>query len=217
MVRINLLPDRRQAGGFGMTGAEPEQLWLFGGISGSVVLAIVVCLFVQKFKQDELAAIIVENQRTQGQIDQVRAQIADHGAILGRLKELRDREDAIMRLQNSRIGPTQVLLELSRLLTSGRGPTGDRDRLEQLRRDNPAEAFNPGWDVRRVWITSYNETDRNLKLSGMARDGDDVSEFERRLKQSDFFSDVRLLPGDKVSDKAGSEVFRFDLSARTRY
>jgi type IV pilus assembly protein PilN len=200
-----------------MGGAEPEQLWLFGGISGAVVLAIVVCLFVQKVKQDELAAILAENQRTQAQIDSVKAQIADHGTILAKLKELRDREDAILKLQSARSGPTAVMLELSHLLTAGRGPTGDRDRLEQLRRDNPQEAFNPAWDTRRVWLTAYTETDRNVRISGMARDGDDVSEFERRLKESDYFSDVKLMPGDKVQDKSGAEVFRFDLSAKVKY
>lgn len=217
MVRINLLPDRRQAG-LRMGSAEPAQLWLLGGIGGAIVLAIVACLFVQKFKQDELAAIVAENQRTQGQIDSVKQQISDHSTIQARLKELREREDAILKLQAARTGPTATLLELAHLLTPGRGPTADRDKLEQLRRDNPAEAFNPSWDPRRLWLTTYVETDRNVKLGGMARDGEDVSEFERRLKLSDYFSDVKLLPGDKVIDSAThQELFRFDLSAKVKY
>ena len=74
-------------------------------------------------------------------------------------------------------------------------PTTDRDKLEQLKRDNPTEVHNPNWDPRRLWLTSYEEVDRVVKLGGLARDGEDVSEFERRLKLSDYFYDVKLLPG----------------------
>ena len=102
------------------------------------------------------------------------------------------------------------------MLTQGRGPTTDRDKLEQMKRDNPAEVFNANWDARRLWLTAFVESDRVVKLQGLARDGEDVSELERRLKLSDFFTDVKLLPGSKVTD-TGQELFRFELSAKVRY
>ncbi len=216
MVRINLLPDRRQAAR--RTGAgEPTQFWLFG-VMGGFVAAVIACLFVQKWKEDELAAMVAENARTQGQIDAIKQQIADHPEITARLKELRDREEAIQKLQSARTGPTSTLLELAHLLTLGRGPTTDRDRLEQLKRDNPAEAYSANWDPRRLWLTAYQESDRVVKLGGMARDGEDVSELERRLKLSDYFQDVKLLPGAKMLDAVShQELFRFELSAKVRY
>ena len=88
------------------------------------------------------------------------------------------------------------------MLTPGRGPTTDRDKLEQLKRDNPAEVHNANWDPRRLWLTSYKEADRTVKIGGLARDGEDVSELERRLKLSDYFSDVKLLPGSKIDGRA---------------
>ncbi len=192
MVRINLIPEKRQAGRRA-PGTEPKQVWLLG-VLGAFVAAIVVCLFVQKVKQDQLAALVTENGRAQGQIDTIRRQVADHPEIRARLKELRDREEAIQKLQSARTGPTSTLLELAHLLTPGRGPTADRDKLEQLRRDNPAEVYNANWDPRRLWLTSYIEVDRVVKMGGLARDGEDVSELERRLKLSDYFTDVKLLP-----------------------
>jgi type IV pilus assembly protein PilN len=216
MVRINLLPDKRQAGRR-QPGAEPPQYWLFG-VLGAAIAAIILCLFVQKVKEDELAAIVAENGRNQGQIDAIKKQIADHPDIKARLGQLRDREDAIQKLQGARTGPTSTLLELAHLLTAGRGPTTDRDKLEQMKRDNPSEVYNPNWDPRRLWIESYVESDRVVKMTGMARDGEDVSELERRLKLSDYFSDVRLLPGNKVVDGAThQELFHFELSAKVRY
>jgi type IV pilus assembly protein PilN len=216
MVRVNLLPDRRQAARR-PGAAEAKQLWLLG-VLGAFVATIVVCLFVQKLKQDELAAVLAENGRTQGQIDAIKRQIADHPEIKARLKELRDREEAIQKLQAARTGPTSTLLELAHLLTLGREPTTDRDKLEQLKRDNPAEVYNPNWDPRRLWLTAYKESDRVLRIAGLARDGEDVSELERRLKLSDFFTDVKLLPGAKSIDSlTHQDLFRFELSAKVRY
>ena len=216
MVRINLLPDKRQAGRR-KTAAEPTQVWVFA-VLGAFVVAIVICLFIQKVKQDQLAEMLAENGRAQGQIDAIKKQIADHTAIKARLKELRDREEAIQKLQTARTGPTSTLLELAHVLTPGRGPTADRDKLEQLKRDNPDEVFNANWDPRRLWLTSYEESNRVVKIGGLARDGEDVSELQRRLKFSEYFTSVKLLPGAKVTDsQTHQELFKFELNAKVRY
>jgi type IV pilus assembly protein PilN len=215
VVRVNLLPDKRQAARRVVGGGEPTQTWLVG-IGAAFVVTVIACVFIQKLKQDELAGVLADNARIEGQIDAIKKQIADHPQIKARLKELRDREEAIQRLQAARTGPTSTLLELAHMLTPGRAPTTDRDKLEQLKRDNPSEVYNPNWDARRLWLTSYIENDRVVRMQGLARDGEDVSELERRLKLSDFFSDVKLLPGNKVTE-AGQELFHFELSAKVRY
>jgi type IV pilus assembly protein PilN len=216
MVRVNLLPEKRPTGRR-KQGAEPTQFWLLG-VLGAFVVSIILCLFIQKVKQDQLASLVADNVRTQGQIDSIKRQIADHPAIQTRLKELRDREEAIEKLQTARTGPTATLLELARILTPGRGPTADRDKLEQLKRDNPTEVYNENWDPRRLWLTLYEESNRAVRLTGLARDGEDVSELERRLKFSDYFTDVKLRPGSKGYDSAThQDVFRFELSAKVKY
>jgi type IV pilus assembly protein PilN len=215
MVRVNLLPDRKQASR--RSAAEPTQLWILA-VLGAFAATVIVCLFIQKVKQDELHGIMAENSRTQGQIDAIKQQIANHAEIQARLKELRDREEAIQKLEAARTGPTSTLLELSRVLTGGRGPTTDRDKIEQMKRDNPAEVFNENWDPRRLWMTSYVESNRVVKMTGFARDGEDVSELERRLKVSDYFTEVKLLPGQKVVDnETHQELFSWQLSAKVRY
>ncbi|MGD0523518.1 MAG: PilN domain-containing protein [Polyangiaceae bacterium] len=217
MVRVNLLPDRRQASRRASGPTDTSQLWILG-VFGAIVVTIVVCLFVQKSKQDELTAIRRENANTQGQINAIKNQIADRDQIKAKLKELRDREDAIQKLQAARTGPTSTLLELAHVLTQGRGPTTDKDKLEQMKRDNPAEVYNANWDARRLWLTSYQEVDRVVKMGGLARDGEDVSELERRLKLSDYFTEVKLLPGQKIVDSTThQELFKFELSAKVRY
>jgi type IV pilus assembly protein PilN len=218
MVRINLLPEKRGQSGRRTSAVEPGQLWLVA-VLGAAVATVVACLFLQKVKESELAAILTDNGVTQGQIDAIGKQIADHPQITARLKELRDREAAIQTLESARTGPTSALLELSRVLTvGGRGPSADRDKIEQLKRDNPGEVYNANWDPRRLWLTSYKETDRVVRMGGLARDGEDVSELERRLKLSDYFVEVKLLPGEKVTDaQTHQELFKFELSAKVRY
>lgn len=223
MIRINLLPQKKQGRRRGDVGSPIDlgggesQVW-FAFVLGAILLEVIVLLFVYKTKQDQLTQVQKHNTELAGNIDNIEREMVQHATIKAQLKELRDREEAIQKLQGARTGPTATMLELSRILTQGRGPTVDRDKLEQLKRDNPNAVPNVSWDPRRLWLSGFKEQDRLVKLSGSARDGEDVSEFLRRLTLSDYFYDVRLLPASKSLDTATKlEVVRFEMSAKVRY
>ena len=221
MIRINLLPTKkaiRRKGEVGeSTSSGESQAWL-AFVLGAVLLEVIVLLFVYKTKQDQLTQVQKHNQEVQANVDAIKREIANHSQIKADLKELRDREEAIQKLQGARSGPTATMLELSRIMTSGRGPTVDRDKLEQLKRDNPGAVPNVNWDPRRLWLSRYSESDRVVKLVGLARDGEDVSEFLRRLSLSEYFYDVRLLPASKSIDSVTKlELVKFEMSAKVRY
>jgi type IV pilus assembly protein PilN len=206
MIRINLLAQKKRA-----DGPEGSQLWLV--VVMVVVLAEVAALFVlHSFKAQELSDQQHKNAELSSQIEQAKQNVANHEQVKSELALLRARETAIQKLQNGRSGPTAILMELARILTPGRGPSVDPDRLAQLRRDNPLSVFNPNWDARRLWITSYVESQRKLKLDGTARDGEDVSELARRLNLSSYFYDVRLLPAVRKAD-----FVEFSIEAKVRY
>ena len=117
-----------------------------------------------------------------------------------------------------RSDPTTVLLELSRVLTNKHDPTVDPDMLAQLRRDNPTAVYNPSWDAKRLWLTSFQKTERLVKIEGLARDDDDVSELARRLNLSTYFADIKLLPANKTTDSETKlDVIGFQLQAKMRY
>jgi type IV pilus assembly protein PilN len=215
MIRINLLPEKRAAQR--RTAAAEGQAWIVV-VAGVLIFEIFFLMLLQKSKNDELAKLSKHNQEVQANIDDIKRQISNRDQIKTELKELRDREDAIQKLESARTGPTSVMLELSHILTPGRMPTVDRDKLEQLRRDNPQAVPNVNWDARRLWLTSYDEVDRNVRLAGLARDGEDVSEFLRRLALSDFFYDVKMLPASKTFDPTTHvELVRFEVSTKVRY
>ena len=215
MIRVNLLPEKRAAQR--RTAASEGQGWLLV-VGGVLIIEILGLMALQKSKNDDLAKLQKHNQEIQANIDDIKRQTSNRDSIKVQLKELRDREDAIQKLESARTGPTSVLLELSHILTTGRMPTVDRDKLEQLKKDDPQAVPNPNWDARRLWLTQYDEVDRSVKLGGLARDGEDVSEFLRRLTLSDFFYDVRMMPATTSIDSAAHvELVTFELSAKVRY
>ncbi len=226
MIRINLLPQKKQLrrrgeagapGAVGDSGGGESQIWL-AFVLGAVLLEVIVLLFIYKSKQDQFTQVERHNKELTKNIELIKAEIAQHATIKTQLKELRDREEAIQKLQGARTGPTATMLELSRIMTSGRGPTVDRDKLEQMKRDNPSSVPNASWDPRRLWLSTYKEQDRLVKLQGYARDGEDVSEFLRRLSLSDYFYEVRLLPATKSVDPTTKlELVKFEMSAKVRY
>ncbi len=212
MIRINLLPQKRRA-----ERTEAGQAWLV--VVLVLLLAEVAGFFVWHGQlSEELDQRKRTNQELQAQIDQSKKTVANHEQIEKKLDELRAREAAIQKLQSARTGPTAVLLELARLMTPGRGPSIDPERLSQIRRDNPLSLHNVNWDPRRLWITKFVEKDREVRLDGNARNGEDVSELARRMNLSEFFTDVKLLPGKQIKDKeTGLELVDFQLEAKVQY
>ena len=213
MIRINLLPQKRRA----EVRPEARQLWLVAVMVA--FLAEIAGLFVfHSVKHEELVDQQKKNTELQAQIDQSKASVANHEEVKKKLEDLRAREAAIMKLQSARSGPTAVLLELSHILTPGRGPSVAPDRLSQIRRENPLAVFNGNWDPRRLEVTSFNEQARRVRLEGVALDGEDVSELARRMNLSDYFSNVVLLPGKQEKQQGtGLPVVRFSLEAQVKY
>lgn len=213
MIRINLLPQKKGRGG----ASGENQTWL-ALVLVAMALEVVGALVLYSFKQEELDGWQKKNAQVTDQINQSRAKVKDHKNVKARLKILRAREDAIAKLQSARTGPTAVLLEIARLLTRGRGPSIAPEKLAEIQRENPLAMYNPNWDSRQLWLTKFVEAQRTVKLEGLARDGEDVSELARRMGLSSYFHDVKLLPAArKKAGKDGFEWVDFQLEARVRY
>lgn len=211
MIRINLLPQKREMR------REVGQGWIVA-IMLVTALEIVILAFYHQVNLQELAKQKQLNSELEAQSAQIELTVKNHQQVKEQLQSLRSREEAINKLQTARTGPTAVLLELARLLTVGRGPTVDPDRLAQLSKDNPLAVFNASWDAHRLWLSSFTEHDRVVKIEGLARDGEDVSELARRLSLSNYFYEVKLLPAVReVDSKFKLDLVRFQLQAKVRY
>jgi type IV pilus assembly protein PilN len=211
VIRVNLLPQKRRKQ------APKNELWLVVSLA-AVALEIVGFLMLFGAKQDELEQELRKNRGLQSQIEQIKDVAKNHEEVKKKLSSLRDREDAIAKLQSARTGPTAMLLEVARLLTPGRGPSVDPAELSKLRQENPLQDYNPSWDSRRLWLTKFVESERVVRLEGMARDGEDVSELARRMNLSSYFHEVQLLPAKReVEKESGLQMVSFKLEAKVRY
>lgn len=212
MIRINLLTRKKRS-----EQKDKTQLWLLV-VFGVVLLEVVTLVVFHGFKNEELQVQERKNAELTAQIEQSKKAVANQAEVKAKLDQLRAREEAIAKLQSARSGPTAILLELSHILTAGRGPAVDPARLGQLRRDDPGAAFSPSWDTRRLWVTTFREEKRKLFLEGLARDGEDVSELARRLSLSDYFAAVKLLPGRRETDPHTKvDVVHFSVQAEVKY
>lgn len=213
MIKINLLPQKKRR----VEASAGGELWVLAAV-GLLVLEIVGLFFYHSSLESELQAEQQKNQQISAKIQASKDAVTNHQNVTSELEKMRAREDAIAKLQSARTGPTAVLLETARILTPGRGPSIDPEKLAQIRRDNPLAAYNPTWDTRRLWIDTFREESRVLKVDGVARDAEDVSEFAKRMNLSDYFDQVRLLPARRTTDgNTGLELVRFALEAEVKY
>lgn len=218
MIRVNLLPgshkEMRRAAGASQTAGQSWLLFVLGGL----LLEVLALVFAWTIKSRELTKVRQTNAGIQANIDLIDTQIADHTNIKARLRQLKEREGAIDKLQAARTGPTEAVMELSHILSVDRGPTTDPKKIEKLRRENPTALPNSSWDPHRLWVIQYQEKERDVTITGLARDGEDVSEFLRRLTVSEYFYELTLLPGGKTTDPITKlDVVKFQINAKTRY
>ena len=213
MIRVNLLTQVREK----RAAPGKSQTWLLVIIL-LIVAEIVGLFFFHQTRTDKLAEATGKNNQLQLQINEITSSVKDHAAVKDALAKLRAREDAMARLVSARRGPTGVLVELSKILTRGKGPSIDREELIQRKKANDADGFNENWDTRRVWLTLYDETDRRVRLEGRARDAVDVYEFAQRLRLSPYFREVQLMPGQRETDADTKvEVVKFALLVKVTY
>jgi type IV pilus assembly protein PilN len=214
MIRINLLPEAKR--GAVATGGS-SQMWgviyLLSCFAWGVVLFLVYLNYNSVL--EEQAA---KNSELQGQIDRAKSQTENIGEVEAQLAKSKQLEEVVGGLQAARQGPARVLMELSKILSEGGGPTVVSEQLEALRRDNPLGAYNPGWDIRRLYIDSFQETQRKCTITGYGKSNEDVAEFLRRLNVSEVFDKVTLQSTTAATENTtGLPVVKFSLSCEVKY
>jgi type IV pilus assembly protein PilN len=167
-------------------------------------------------KRGELEEQQAKNSELEAQIKQAQAQSENIGEVEQALAKSKQLEEVVMGLQAARQGPARLMLELSKILSEGGGPTIDPTKFEDLKRTNPLAVFNSAWDVRRLWITGFRESDRKCQLSGYGKTNEDVAEFLRRLNVSEVFDNVQLR-STAASAAQGLPVVQFAITCEVKY
>jgi len=211
MIRINLLPVKAAK----KREEAQRQLLL---MLLSVIGAVAVIFAFHMWKQGEIDKLKRRNADLAARVAKLKAEIGDYDVIKAQLDELNRQKATIDRLKAGRTGPVGLMRELSDILSKGKGPRINVAEYEMLLKKEPNAGYNPTWDTRRVWLTSYDENQRRVKLAGGAKSYDDVAEFMRRLQLSVYFSDVQLQPvHTAVDSKYGVKYVTFEMTATVNY
>lgn len=218
MIRINLLPGtRKQAAKGAAASTGGTQGWIIAYLVAAA-MTIVILVFVYLGKSRDLNDQLAVNGALQREIGELQTQSANIDQVRGELERSRQLEAVVAELQRARYGPTAVLMEISRILSVGGGPTVDPQRLEELRRQNPLAGYNTAWDPHRLWLTEFEEEDRSCTMRGAGRTNEDVAELLRRLTLSESFEQVELVKTEGAEDSVTHlPVIRFELTCRVTY
>lgn len=223
MIRINLLPSdkKKRARRVAPTALPSGDLSLatWGMVYGGAIAAWLVVLGVLYFVQSgELETVAQENKTLEARRDELQSKTRGLADVEARLEKSRRLEQVVQDLERARRGPTRAVMELSKVLSSPGGPTINAAELERMREENPLAGFNESWDVRRLWITRFEEIDRECKIAGMGRSNEDVAEFLRRLTLSEIYDGVTLQRTRAASDPdTGLQMVGFDVTCKVKY
>ena len=211
MIKINLLPVKAAK-----RRADGQRQLLIGAVV--ITTTIIGIIFFNGATQARIDQERADNKKLEMQIAAIKKDIGDYDVIKAQREELIKQRDAIKKLQANRSGPVWMMRELSDILTTGKGPTINKEAYEeQLKRDANA-GFNPNWDPKRVWLLEYTERAQSVILKGAAKSDEDVAEFLKRLKQSAFFSDVYWQQTQpQVDPKLNVSFVTFDVTCRVNY
>lgn len=223
MIRINLLPTdkkkrARRVAASPLPGGD-FSLRTWGAIYGGAIALWLVVLGIFYFAQSaELETLAQENKTLEARRDELQSKTKGLADVEGRLEKSRRLEKVVQELERARRGPTRAVMELSKVLSSPGGPTINPAELERMREENPLAGYNESWDVRRLWLTRFEEIDRECKITGMGRSNEDVAEFLRRLTLSEIYEGVTLQRTRAASDpETGLQLVGFDITCKVKY
>lgn len=211
MIRINLFPVRQAR----LRERGKQHLVIGVGILSLAVAGVVV---YHGYETGQSEAVQAKVRSLTDAVERLKREIGDYDQVKAQRAELQRQREAIQKLQLNRAGPVYLMRELSGILSTGKGPSFDKAEYEETLRRDPNAGYNPNWDVRRVWVTSWEEKGHEVTIKGSAKSSDDVAEFTKRLKLSPFFSDVYWQQTTPQNDtKLNVTYVNFDMRCKVNY
>jgi type IV pilus assembly protein PilN len=204
MIRINLLQSEGGSTSSGGTG--------FVALAGVLVLLLVGALYyVQSSAQADYDRVRDTNRATKKKIDALKKETKEVEKLELEKEQLERQKQVLQGLVEGKNGPINMLYEMSEMLRV------EDDSEKKLAQKN--KGWNPEWDPKRMWIASFVEKNRVVRIQGFARSNEDVAEFHHRLESSRHFVEVTLRLSEVVSfeELGGVKFVKFTIDMVALY
>jgi len=207
MIRINLLPTKEVK-------KKKVRKEFFLLVAILVALDVMVMMSWGSAAEDELRVVRSRNKGLQEQVDslkEAKKQIEEREQN----KKLLEAQNYIFdKLKFDKIGPSNLLLYLSYVLTKPEDSAQNREEIKK----REVIGWNVDWDADSVWLTHIQEKDGMVRLRGEARNHEDVAEFLKRLEAGVFFYRPELIKQEKkFHQQLETHYVEFEIVADLNY
>ena len=151
----------------------------------SLILVAAVIIAIYFEKQIQISATKSDIATANNQINELKTKIGKLEEIKTLQEQVKKKLDVLSQLRKNKTGPAQRLATLSDI-------TPDQ-----------------------LWLTAYNESGTDVKISGLAFNEELIAAFMRNIEASNDFTGVELLVSEQA-DSGGQKLKRFDLNFKLR-
>ncbi len=151
-----------------------------------IAVMIVACFLDLKQQKKELAILDSQIAKIKSEIRKLQSVIKEVESYKKDKQELERKINAIKDLQRRRSGPVKVMDELTTIIP------------------------------RKLWLSSFKETGKNVTIDGAATDGITISNFLQKLIDSKYFNGVHLIKVTQGNQK-GMKVLQFTIRCTVNY
>lgn len=148
-----------------------------------VVLIALVVASLYAVKYVQVNATKDDITASNNKINELKTKIGKLEALKALKEQVKKKLDVLTQLRKNKTGPAQRLASLSDLTP------------EQL------------------WLTSYNESGQDVKISGIAFTEDLIAQYMKSLEASSDFMAVELVVSEQT-EMAGTKLKKFDISMK---
>jgi len=209
MIRINLLQQRKARK------SAPGQQSLLAGVGVGGAIAAAVFFFVHSPLVDEVETLTNKNSKLQKENQEIKSRTVDYNDLQAAVTAAEQQKKAIDELNSARAVPAWLLHEMAVIFTPEGRPTMS-DSMAKRVRDDPNRSWAEGWDPKKVWITSFSESNGFFRLEGAAQSDSDMTQLALRLQASAYFD--RVVPeGGSSGGRGAVSVYQFTISGKVRY
>ena len=149
----------------------------------SLILLVVIIGYLHISAYMKVNKLNAEIKSTEEEINRINKIVKDVNVFKEKKKELQDKIKVIDMLSRKRTGPVKILYELSKST-----PT-------------------------KLWITSLQETNLKLTLSGIALDNETIASFMKSMERTTCFSDIELVQLQQETwEGSKHKIKKFDIT-----